>query len=348
VGEECNPQAGSLECEPGLRCIDFGYVGICAHSSDVGEFCLSDAACLEGLFCDFDTGTCSEGAPVGAPCSFEDPLNPLPGTEVDRCAAELSCDPATLRCVDYCAPGALCGSDLDCPETYVCAIGRCRLPGEEGDPCQRPEDCRSEACDLSTFTCQALGPLGSSCTFDAECDSRYCHPSTYTCERGVAAGEPCLTGQHVECIGGWCDTTDPTMPMCREYVGLGQTCPSFAACDPEAELLCVDSVCRSLPLPNGVSCTDSSQCESVLCWQGTCQDGTPLGQSCSLFGYEKPCQRTAYCLAAGGTSGICTAKLQPGQLCETSEQCMGACVERWGDTVCDITPRPEEAVCDGA
>jgi hypothetical protein len=351
VGEECNP-AMDFECEGELRCVDHDYVGICARAAAIGEFCFDDTECEAELYCDFESGTCERGADVGEPCAYSDPANPIPGTESTRCAAGLSCNPTTGRCVEFCAEGAICVGDIECPEGLLCVLGRCRRPGLPGDPCGRDEDCISEACDMASGICQSRLPTGALCNQDIDCDSRFCNPFTGYCERGSMVGEPCLTMSDVECIGGWCDPlTDPDNPICRDYVGAGELCPQPQACDAEADLTCISGVCFSLPLANGTQCTMSMECESLLCWEGLCQNGTAVGGGCDTVGLLKPCDITAYCMVGmGATQGTCLLKHQAGEECLMDEQCWGSCVARWGGMMCDTTPAysPPSAVCDEA
>jgi hypothetical protein len=347
VGEECNP-AVDFECAGELNCVDHDYIGICARAAAIGEFCFDDSECESELYCDFDTGTCARGADVGEYCEYSDPANPIPGTESIRCAAGLSCNPSTNTCVEFCAEGAICVGDIECPEGLLCVLGRCRRPGLPGDPCGRNEDCISENCDAAGI-CQARLPTGAVCATNDDCDSRFCNPNTGMCERGSMVGEPCLTMTDLECIGSWCDTTDPAAPVCRNYVGEMDPCPQPQACDPDANLICINQVCFSLPLADSVDCTMDSQCESLLCWEGICQQGTAVGGACDMSPTTKPCHITAYCfMAAGAPQGQCMLKHQAGQECIMDEQCWGSCVARWGGMMCDTTPaiEPPSAVCD--
>lgn len=361
VGEECS---GQFECAIGLRCIDFGTSAICARRGAVGENCFVDDECDVGLICDWANGTCDEGKKLGEACAFVDPLLPVPGTESIRCAEGLACDPTTTLCVGgYCAPGAPCSdfiSDTDCPEGYFCtgdAMGllyTCQPPGGNGAPCMRDETCASLFCDPTTATCGDLLADGSTCNFSEECASGWCDfGGGGICSPTVPNGQPCPSGDNAQCSDGYCDFMAGT---CTGYAAENGPCPTGIECDPTQDLFCVGDVmnmtCQRAPFPNGTNCVDGSQCQTNVCFNGLCADGTPIGSACSSdpMMMIAPCVIGSYCnIVDGSTNGTCVELLRPGQSCQDSQECWGECVVRYGRRMCDSTPafQLNEVWCDG-
>lgn len=355
VGEECD---GPWECREGLRCIDFGIAGVCALRAKQNENCFSDSECAEDLICDWESGTCQPGALSGETCAFADPMNPLPGTETIRCAEGLTCDPASSVCTGgFCAPGSSCVdifNDSDCPETYFC-VGNfevshtCQQPGAESSPCTKPADCQSNFCNPIEETCGSLLGVGESCFDGSECSSGFC--SGGLCSPSVSAGSACPSFDNDECQDGYCDSTDPVMPTCQGYVGEGMACPTGVECDPEAELQCVDATCLRTPFPNGTTCFDGIQCESLACYNGECTAGAVIGAPCRTDGTTEPCIVGSFCETPSPATvdGVCAELKRSGQLCTGSEQCWGECITRFGSRMCDSTPAfaLDEAWCDG-
>jgi hypothetical protein len=349
AGDECNPSVG-VECAEGLRCVNFGADGVCARLAAEGETCFEDAECAEPLICDYITGTCMKGSGVGEVCTFTDPENPLPGTEKERCEAGLSCNPQTMSCAEEtCAPGSLCVYDYDCPEGYVCVMNRCGEPGLAGAPCAHDEDCASELCDQLTDTCIPKIVDGGACVQDRECESGFCDVGL--CAPTVGNGDPCPALDNEQCADGWCDQyTDPAAPVCAPYVGAGDPCTYAYECQPDLEpqLVCWEDECRPIPFPNGVTCNSNGQCESTVCWEGVCEDGTAEGEVCALDGTVKPCADLLFCKVIDeilGT-GECQAVLSAGQPCESDMECWGSCEVSYGELVCDERAAPGEAWCD--
>ena len=279
VGEECQ---GPWECKEGLRCADFGITGVCALRARENETCFSDAECADGLVCGFDEGTCQKGAKSGEACAYADPANPIPGTELVRCADGLTCDPVAFVCTGgFCSPGSSCidvFSDSDCPESFYC-VGNfdtaptCQQPGLVGSPCSKPDDCSSNFCDPFNEVCADLLGNGDSCIQNSECASGFC---TGSCQPSFEVGQPCASGYNEECRDGYCDST-MAMPVCTAYATENGACPNGTECNPEDDLFCVDAVCLRQPFPNGTPCVDSSQCASRACFMNECSAGAVIG-----------------------------------------------------------------------
>jgi hypothetical protein len=352
VGEECD---GPWECKEGLRCADFGIVGVCALRSRDGESCFSDAECIDGLVCNYEEGACRSGKKAGEACAFADPANPIPGTETVRCASGLSCDSMAFVCTGgYCAPGAPCFDrfgDSDCPETYYCvgnffAQASCQQPGPVGAPCTKRVDCASGYCDPFSEECAELLPAGGSCFGHDECASGFC--SGGLCQPSFGNGQPCLSGSNFECSNGYCDFITNT---CTAYAAEGGPCPNGIECNPSADLFCVDAVCLRQPFPNGTTCFDNSQCASRACYMGQCTTGAVIGAPCTTNGSSEPCILGSFCQASssGAVDGVCAELRRPGQACTGSHECWGDCVVRFGGLMCDATPAYalDEVWCDG-
>jgi hypothetical protein len=356
LGEPCD---GEWECATGLRCIEFSLAGVCAARTPVGGNCFADAECDEDLICDYRSGSCAVGAPLSAACSFSDPLNPIAGTEEIRCADGLSCDPIGLTCVGgYCAPGASCSdqfNDTDCPADYYC-VGNfdidptCQAPGDIGAPCTKNLDCAGGACDQNNQVCATLLADGDPCFASSECASDFCDNNFNTCAPTVGPGQPCMSFDNNECNGGYCDTSDPTAPVCQGYASEGGACVSGNECDPTQGLSCVDMVCLQAPFPNGTTCFGGQQCESGVCYLDQCTPGTPAGSACATDGSSEPCVLGSFCEAEPATvDGTCAELRRSGEACVNSAQCWGECVVRFGSSMCDSTPAYAlgELWCDG-
>jgi hypothetical protein len=353
VGEECD---GPWECKEGLRCADFGIAGVCALRAAKGQNCFSDGECNDGLICDFESGQCQPGALSGEACAYTDPLSPIPGTELVRCADGLTCDPVAFVCAGgFCSPGSPCFdvfSDSDCPESFYC-VGNfvtqpsCQQPGLTGAPCSKSDDCATNYCDPFDEICGDLLATGESCFDNTECSSGFC--SGGLCQPSFAVGQPCASGFDEECQDGYCDIA-MAAPVCTAYASEDGPCPTGAECDPEDDLFCVDAVCLRQPFPNGTTCFDSFQCESRACYMGECAAGAVIGAQCRTDGTAEPCIVGSFCQApAGAIDGVCAELKRPGQTCANSDQCWGECVVRFGELMCDATTAVEldEVWCDG-
>lgn len=352
VGEECD---GPWECQEGLRCTDFGIVGVCALRSREGENCFSDGECADGLICNYEEGQCAPGAKSGEACAYADPMNPIPGTELVRCADGLTCHPTAFVCAGgFCSPGSPCFdtvSDSDCPESTFC-VGNfftqpsCQQPGLVGAPCSKPDDCGSNYCDPFDEICAELLPAGGSCFDNNECSSGFC--SGGLCAPSYGVGQPCTSGFNEECFDGYCDAATT---VCTAYAAEGGPCPNGTECDPEADLFCVDAVCLKQPFPNGTTCFDNSQCASRACYMGECTTGAVIGAECTTDGSAEPCIVGSYCQSSspGAVDGVCAELKRPGQACATSDECWGECVVRFGGLMCDATTATDlmEVWCDG-
>jgi hypothetical protein len=115
-----------------------------------------------------------------------------------------------------------------------------------GEACEFDDDCARSSeglvkCDLESNTCVARKDLGASCSFSSDCvPSTFCDFSKDVCTARVAAGNACTGTSSDECVDGY-------------------YCPSSSGkCTAQSA--------------NGASCTLSSECKSLYCSSGTCQD----------------------------------------------------------------------------
>lgn len=351
VGEECEPLL-QAECAAGARCVDFGTSGVCAALSAEGEPCFADTDCDEAFVCDLaGTGNCVMGAAVGQACSFADPMNPLPGTELDRCGRGLTCATDDFTCAGgSCGPGAPCTFDAECPEGLFCIVDACQPPQGGGGPCEVNEHCQSNFCSLGTNVCSEPSgmPDGTSCFSNFQCLSAFCDPVALICTPPKAPGQPCPSGQAAECEDGFCQP--PAMGVgdgtCVAYGQEGDPCTTVSDCDPAESFSCVNMTCQKLP--NGDSCFSNAQCVSGLCFANLCDTPLSVGDNCGAAAMGLPCEEGSFCdIPLGETDGNCTALQLTGTPCVTEEQCYGSCVEIWGERLCDDTPPVGAAWCDG-
>lgn len=350
-GQAC--RTGSPECAEGLLCSGVGPEGRCIEAAQEGTACFADYQCPSPLVCDWMSGRCAEGVAAGGACSFSDPENPTPGTELLRCAPGLACDPVMLLCGGTeCAAGSSCGDDEDCPEGLFCVTGRCGTPGGVGDECWNDDDCEVGWCDWNTSTCDGPLPNGADCDDHRACASGWCAwDDSFTirsCTASVAPGMECPSFEYEECAGGWCDTS-VSPPVCVADGGPGASCDDDGQCDATMELVCVNNNCATIPLDNGSACNASSQCASGLCFESSCSAGAGVGDNCDISGTSLPCASGHFCeLGDDGETGLCRALGGAGAACSSSLECWGSCTVQKGLSLCTPSNQiPGVAYCDG-
>jgi len=342
VGDPCDPLIGN-ECADGSRCILAGADGVCVALAGTDVPCFADTDCAAPLICDLaSSGTCRPGRAEGEACAFADPENPLPGTETERCEPGLVCNPTNLSCSGRtCDLGTTCTSDLQCPADLYCIEGSCLPPRAGGEPCTSSAHCVSTYC--SGVCSEPNQPNDSFCVVHGECASGWCMWTSQTCSDPPDVGDPCVST--TDCAEGYCNTA-LEVPVCAAYAGDGDPCVTVADCDPELLLQCIDATCRKLA--NGETCYSSIHCESELCYLGYCAAPLALDEACGATSGNLPCVVDTYCdLPVGQVDGTCRPLLASGEPCRDSAQCQGACVEVWGQDLCDATPAPLAAWCDG-
>ncbi len=407
TGETCTSVGTTLECVAGSECraVDsLGVSGVCVELGREGDFCFEDGDCEDSLYCSLLDGTCRVPGGEGDACLFADRDDPHPSklTLLLECDEQLNCDPVTDTCVGLCERGASCAFDYHCDEALGlrCIAGRCDLPRDIGNLCEETADCVDGlycgpgAVSGLEYFCWPPRANGETCpsgSADA-CESGFCNQNNLRCEAPVPTGGLCPSGQHSQCDGGYCKTeytyceSDDDCPdsgQCNlgwsscEYYCLplrvdGVSCDYGFQCESGA---CVVGICRRLPLPYGVACSDDSVCESSfcnfqvprvcdelpladgkscstneqcysgVCYAGTCSVGLTEGMACSVSS-GAPCARDLFCDYEAVTP-ICTPVREAGASCESLLQCRGSCLIRFNRYMCDDTPGYLAAVCDG-
>lgn len=146
TGQSCVDQFACQD-EPPLegRCRDKVCIQQESSRGAVGEFCV-DFDCVQGAFCDAQTGTCA-----------------LLGQAGQACAEDWHCDGE---------------------RGLICVAGSCSLPLGEGETCRRSSECGTELfCEGASdapadgsfsATCIPIGSVGAPCTDSSECRQGSC------------------------------------------------------------------------------------------------------------------------------------------------------------------------------
>ncbi|MCX4242397.1 Dickkopf N-terminal cysteine-rich domain-containing protein [Paraliomyxa miuraensis] len=173
VGQDCT---GEAFCVDGAYC-DY-ETGLCAAEKAAGETCPGGYECRSGLSC--ISGVCDPGPGEGAACADF------------QCAAPFACDIDSMTCQRLRGEGEACN-----PEASICALGlscdagsnTCAVPGGVGSSCDYGfigTGCSGDLyCDydleFGEGTCQPLVANGGACEDDEACESQYCGMAG-TCE----------------------------------------------------------------------------------------------------------------------------------------------------------------------
>ena len=332
------PETLLVRCAVGLSCDPI--TDTCVAPCKRGAACMDDEGCDEELELECIVGRCDLPRAAGLPCAVAtdceeglqcaaDPedderqicqerlANAEACTAHEQCTSEF-CDPATLLCAPKVAPDAACPSGLD----QQCDDGSCE---PELSACASDADCPlSGRCNVVTGLCSsycvALKPVGAICTLDTDC-----------------ASSTCVVG------------------FCRELpLLLGQDCEGHEQCESEFCNYDEDRACANLPLPLGERCQTSVECESRVCFGAasaafdTCTNGQDEGEACGQPSQE-PCNPNKFFCDAEASPISCQPLREAGEECESSIQCRGECVVRFGRKMCDATVDPTQfAICDGS
>ena len=277
----------------------------------VDDFCVSDADCDDGLFCNgvepCDGFVCQVGTPPCGDCP--------------------NCDEALDECVNPCLEDADCDNGLFCDGAETCDGCSCQVgtpPCEDSSP-------PCPACDEQADVC-----LSAECTLDSECDDGvFCNGSescsdTCVCTVGTSPCEQdfvCL--EEVEtCVN------PPLCAWCDEETGIC-TDGCFADADCDDGLFCngidfCDScLCRPGTPPceydcdeehdecfracvDDTDCFDDNLCTSDFCWNGACPQ---WARECSSAWWGNSCDEDAEC---NPLSGLC-------ELPDGSNPCVSSC-----------------------
>jgi hypothetical protein len=213
---------------------------------EVQRFCISDAECGEGLYCDFSTvdgcgGRCdlvNDDCTGGAPCE-------APG---EACASALVCEPYASE-GDTCGP---VGGIADCAPSLVCD----ETPLPDASP--RCIEAGSKA-------------AGEECIQDAECEQGHSCQSSggdqSTCQAVTLQGEnePC-GGTAIFCGPGLFCSTVSGEDVCVPVRAEDTPCDSTEQCQFPNGCRFADGAqrCRP-PLSAGEDCSDDAECQTTAC-----------------------------------------------------------------------------------
>jgi hypothetical protein len=189
ISQSCEVDACAMACCQGT-CI------APPPDAGVGEGCFgSGQDCVDGAYCDFETGLC---------------------------AAEK-------------AAGEACPGGYGCEGGLACISGSCEVPPGEGEPCAELQCAAPFACDIDSGTCQRLRGEGQACNPEASICALglTCNPSSSTCTAPGGIGSPCAGDFFFGgCAGeAYCaydfETGEGT---CQPRVANGGACDDARAC----------------------------------------------------------------------------------------------------------------------
>ena len=223
----------------------------------------------------------------------------------DRVCYKIKCPPVTVgptqitdqfgtRNVEKFKPMLLCAPAVKgVPVTTTTTV-----LAANGTPCSDPNTCQSGNCvdgyccgSSACGTCEscAVGGSEGECTFVAagtdphgDCPAAVCSGDTLYTNNTCDGAGTCQLGGPVSCAPYLCDVV--TL-QCTTTCAVDADCASGAFCSAG---MCL------WQLPNGSACGASNQCQSGICWNGSC--GLPSGESCTT-GSE--------CISGNCVSGVC-------------------------------------------
>ncbi|HEU5059708.1 MAG TPA: hypothetical protein VFU21_24420 [Kofleriaceae bacterium] len=225
-GGECRDNDGTLLCQPGDHCVDYGEpTGTCQNGEDGAPCEQFGNNCDPGFWC--EDGSCRPEVESGAPC-YDNDMCPgaetCLGNELDGGKIAWVCgrsDREGDRCDGFCR-GFFC--DMPSPielgtcvpflreEGADCSVKGCALPGWVCDPgadqCV-PRVGLGEVCSaLATQQCQ----------FGLRCSRFITGEDAGTCYLALADGERCEDPD--DCASGICFSESDTDPRtCQPYPG---------------------------------------------------------------------------------------------------------------------------------
>jgi|GEM_PF-1840958 len=377
VGEPC---FGESSCEAELYCSQLD--GTCQPSRLEGETCVfADredplpppetllVRCAAGLSCDPITDTCVAPCQRGAACIND-----------EACDEDLELKCIVGRCDRPRVAGLPCAVVADCAEGLRCAVDPedaeskiCQERLGNGETCAAHDECASEFCDPALLTCAAQVPPTSACPsgVDAQCRQGSCEPELVSCvtDADCPLSDECNLATNV--CSGYCVALKPTgaicvldtdcdsntcvVGFCRELPLLaGQACDEHEQCESTFCNYEDDRVCAKLPLALGQRCQADAECGSQVCFGAaaatfdTCINGLDEGEACGQPTQAK-CNPSKFYCDAEATPVACAPLHEAGEDCETSAQCRGDCIIRFGRKMCDATVDPTKfAICDGS
>lgn len=298
-----DPCAG-VECPEGQECVE----GTCTDGG--GSAC--DPPCADGQVCNEATGVCE--TPIGSLCS--------------PCTEDAECGGAGNLCVPI-GPGGnicgrACGTQADCPDSYVC-----RAPGPD-----LPNQCL---------------PLGGQCggCMLTGCDvGEFCDPSTVECTSLVATCESCSVD--LACGDGAICASVAGQRVCVDVCAAGTTCevgytcgasgrPDVQACLPDGGSCgggsgCINECPEGAPFQDPLTCT-CTECRTT----DDCEAGLICSDVGSCIVDGGACGSAADCPGGYCQGGVCVECLTPAD-CDGDDICL--------DGTCTPCPCPEGQSCD--
>jgi len=267
-----------VECVAGTTCLDKGNVDnpnvsypSCVTRGVAATTCTLDKDCDFNFYCGA-AGKCVEKGSAGTTCAFKVPATPKPNEMAAPCKPGLSCDPATLKCIENCKADYTCTSDYECPAGLSC------MPITVGN-------------DATSFkACKAVGSVG---TGGVKCDTKGDCPTGNFCDAGLCAAQKASAIACSSAVEGNCATgmfckegATPPAGVCTAYTAAGATCARAAtattiadvSCDPSTTIGCVhkgtltadEFICSSTLLANAARCT-----ADIDCVHGRCEFAAP-------------------------------------------------------------------------
>ncbi|MGB0592014.1 MAG: glycine rich domain-containing protein [Myxococcota bacterium] len=331
-------------CDSGDDC----YSGVCAeHMGDTVCTKTCDEDCPAGWTCEQVTGAGGDAVFICV-SSFEHLCRPC--LTSDDCTSDTS----ETACIDYDGQGSFCGaicqSDGDCPEGFVCQESTSTRGGSSSQ-CVDADgvcECSNLAAGLGlTTTCTTSNGFGT-------CEGmRSCGPDGLTeCDAATPAEDLC-NGVDDDCDGDLddvpCDDQNPcTADTCEGEAGCGHVATPGASCD-DGDLTTANDICG-----------DDGSCagDPITCPEGACiAAASPNGAECDVTykalgaacDDEEPTTKADQCDGQGGCAG--TTYTCEAAACEISSSPNGVdcTIEYWaaGTTCDDQNPETEGDQCDG-
>jgi hypothetical protein len=285
-----------------------------------------------------------------------------------------------LQCIDgRCdlprGEGLPCTNDLNCEMGLRCGQSltapglSCQQKLPNGEPCDgftiTDDDCASGFCDTVSDFCTASVSVGGLCPSarDQQCADGYCETEFIACtndDQCLGSGSCNLISLRCEfhCVaalpdGAMCERAGQCMSeacvdqFCRTVpLADGEPCSSALQCESGFCSFDVPRVCATPPLENGRGCSNGDECESGICFQLRCVAGLGEGERCDDPFNFPPCGAELFC-DAELQPPECVPVLEPGEDCDAAFQCRSQCVQRFARQMCDATPAPQAAICDG-
>jgi hypothetical protein len=302
--------------------------------------CYMDAECTTGNWC------------LGGPPGFCAPrITEESGICWDKakCEEDKHCNatiPATKVCVQVPVQSqdGFCSIDSDCADGLFCdqSTNKCTTKIDPGQKCAKDHQCKSNKCDKVNQKCLDLSDTNQACNSSLECkDSLWCSP---TPSIGVCTGPDMIANlgencdgvlvwcrQGLRCLGGKCTAPVPD----------GSTCTASSQCADTSYCNTLTSKCTSPRKAADAACANSAECAADLYCDGAtdkCKARVKQGDPCTTGS----CQTGLWCAVESQT---CESQYGNGQKCFESDQCgqglmcrqyMGLCQSRSGkDSICN-------------